>query len=97
MIEDTFMSSKWVHYLVFLEFLNSLIEIKTLPNIHATQQICQYNFYATKNIFVFRNTLLKPQTEKKQKNNMYSNKYVVSDLYISTDTVIKKIQTNYGS
>ena len=60
---DTSMSSKWVHYLVFLAFLNSLIEIKTLFNIHA----------------------------------MYSIKYETSDLYISTDPVIKKIQTNYGS
>ena len=47
MIEDTFISSKWGPYLVFLGFLNSLIEIKTLLNIHVKQKCCQYNFYAT--------------------------------------------------
>ena len=42
--------------------------------------------------------ILDHKLRKKQKNNIYSIKYESSDLYISTvDTVIKKIQTNYGS
>ena len=96
------MSSKWVYYLIFLGFLNSLIETKTLLNFHAKQNFTRIIFM-WKSIFVLRNTFINcgqvicpsigPQTEKRKKKNMHGIKRGYSDLYIPIDNVIKKLQT----